>query len=115
FNGDRMAKLSRDAWLFFSPLFTLSDGYGRLELNPRKIVQAFAGLRHSPTEQELVRYLCEYHESFLLFVYEVGGQYWGQWVTSERFLPRYKTGADQRSPIPPGLAFEAWKDKYTAS
>ena len=57
-------------------------------------------------------YIREYSEAYLLFVFECNGQLWGQFDTSEKYLPRYKSKASLDSPNP-GSAFIDWKNEYS--
>jgi hypothetical protein len=113
FGGDRLRRCSNIAQLHWPRLFLASDGFARLELNYAKIVgRAYPTFKPIPTEMEMQAWLKEYVDTRLLFVFEAGGQLWGQWDTRKEFLPRYKTAADRRSPIPPESAFAEWKRKY---
>jgi hypothetical protein len=113
FNGDRLRRCSNAAQLHWPRLFLASDGFARFEINyPRIIGRAYATFNPIPAERELLAFIREYAENFLLFLYQVGGQTWGQWDTQSEFLPRYKTAQDRRSPIPPEPAFTEWKRSY---
>jgi hypothetical protein len=113
FNGDRLRRCSNAAQLHWPRLFLASDGFARLEINyPRIVGRAYATFNPIPTEQELLVFIREYAENFLLFLYQVGGQMWGVWDTKSEFLPRYKTAQDRRSPIPPEPAFTEWRRGY---
>jgi hypothetical protein len=113
FNGDRLRRCSNTAQLHWPRIFLASDGFARLEINFAKIVgRAYATFNPLPSEAELESYLNEYAKNFLLFLYEVNGQVWGQWDTRSDLLPRYKTSQDRRSPIPPEPAFSEWKKRY---
>lgn len=113
FYGDRMAKLSLMARLYWSHFYVASNGYARIEINyPKLVSTVFSTFPVAPSKQELMGYIKEYHEAFLLFVYRSNGQIWGQWCTSERYLPYRKTKKDEASPAPNGTSFEAWKKRY---
>jgi len=113
FAGDRMRLLSREAWLLWSFYYLASNGYGRLELNYRKIIgRAFACLPNPPSEKQFWDHIEEYSNAYLMFVYQVGGVHWGQWDTSEKFLPRWKTTEDKESPVPPADSWIQWKSEY---
>lgn len=113
FNGDRFALMSdsaRFAWPFF---WCASNTVGRIELNYRKVAnRAFITFHAVPPEEQFWAWVKEYRDSFLLFVYEVDGQLWGQWDTSEKYLPKYKLTADQQTPAPNARAFIDWKNEY---
>jgi hypothetical protein len=113
FSGDRLRRCSNAAQLHWPRLFLASDGYGRLEINYARIVgRAYPTFNPIPSEADLESFIQEYVNTFLLFPYEVGAQLWGQWDTRAELLPRYKTAADRRSPIPPEPAFSNWKQMY---
>jgi hypothetical protein len=113
FGGNRWRGCSNEAQLHWPRLFLASDGFGRLELNYHKLVaRAYSTFSPAPSEAELLSHLQEYSENYLLFVYGVDGQLWGQWDTPAEFLPRYKTAIDRRSPIPPEPEFTDWKKRY---
>lgn len=113
FNGDRLRRCSNAAQLHWPRLFLASDGFARLEINYARIIgRAYATFNPIPTEDELLVFIREYSQNHLLFLYQVGGQTWGQWDTQSEFLPRYKTAQDRRSPIPPEPAFTDWKRSY---
>lgn len=116
FYGDRMARLTDMARLYWPYLFLASNGYGRLEINFAKITsKAFATFRKPPSVAELRGILEEYFNAYLLFLYKVNGQVWGQWDTSAKFLPRYHTAQDEASPAPPAKPMEEWRDRYITS
>lgn len=115
FGGDRLRRCSNEAQLHWPRLFLASDGFGRLELNYHKIIaRAYSTFSPVPSEPELQAYLEDYSRNYLLFVYGVDGQLWGQWDTPAEFLKRYKTAIDRRSPIPPEPKFTEWKGRYLA-
>lgn len=113
FNGDRLRRCSNLGQLHWPRLFLASDGYGRLEINYARIIgRAYPGFNPTPSEADLQTCIQDYVNNFLLFVYHVDGQCWGQWDTRNEFLPRYKTASDKRSPIPPAAEFIEWKRRY---
>jgi len=113
FGGDRLRRCSNAAQLHWPRLFLASDGFARLEINYARIIgRAYPTFNPVPSDAELQACLQEYAKNYLLFLYEVGGQLWGQWDTRAELLPRYKTAADRRSPIPPEPAFTRWKPCY---
>jgi hypothetical protein len=116
FGGDRMAKLSDQARLHWPWLYIASNGFSRIELNYRRIVaRVYANFATVPTEEEFYAMVQEYFDQFLLFVYSCNGQMWGQWETSERYLPRHKTAKDHASPDPPAQEYIEWKERYAAN
>jgi hypothetical protein len=113
FNGDRLRRCSNIAQLHFPRLFLASDGNARLEINYARIIgRAYPTFDPIPSSTELQSFIQEYAKNYLLFVFEVDGQLWGQWDTNPKFLPRFKTALDRRSPIPPESAFTQWKRRY---
>jgi hypothetical protein len=113
FNGDRLRRCSNAAQLHWPRLFLASDGFARLEINYARIVgRAYGTFSPIPSETELQSWIQEYVRHYLLFIYQVDGQVWGQWDTRAELLPRYKTSSDRRSPAPPEQAFIEWKRRY---
>jgi hypothetical protein len=113
FNGDRFEQVSDAARYAWPYLWLASNTFGRLELNYHRIAgRAFSRFKHVPTEEDFWSWVEEFQAAYLLFVYEVNGTLWGQWATSEKFLPRHKLTIDQRSPVPDHAAFSAWRDQY---
>jgi hypothetical protein len=113
FNGDRLRRCSNAAQLHWPRLFLASDGFARIEINYARIIgRAYPTFNPVPSETELQAWLEEYARHYLLFLYEVDGQTWGQWDTRPNLLTRYKSAADRRSPHPPEPAFTDWKRRY---
>jgi len=113
FNGDRLRRCSNAAQLHWPRLFLASDGFARLEINYARIIgRAYPTFNPVPSETEVQAWLQEYAENYLLFLYEVDGQVWGQWDTRTELLKRYKTAQDRRSPVPPEPALTNWKRSY---
>lgn len=113
FGGNRLRRCSNTAQLHWPRLFLASDGCARLEINYARIIgRAYPTFSPIPSETELQVYIHEYAKNYLLFLYQVNGQLWGQWDTRTELLPRYKTAADRRSPIPPEPEFTEWKQRY---
>jgi hypothetical protein len=113
--GERLATCSDDAQLHFPRLVALGNGFGRMELNARAIIEtAYANFECKPSREQLTRWLQEYARQHLLFIYtDAQGHPWGQWCgVPERMLPRFKTAADKRSPAPPAEALAAYEEEY---
>jgi hypothetical protein len=111
--GDRLAKCSDAAQLWFPRYFASSNTCARFELNYEKLLTTvFASLKKKPTKQEFWNHMVEYNKNFLLFTYDVAGVIWGQWWTAEHFLQKYPLNADKRTPTPPEEPFEHWKNAY---
>ena len=110
FYGDWLRRLPLQARLHWPYLYTAANDLGRLELNYRKLAnRVYATFPEIPTEADLMGYVREYSDAFLLFVFECNGQLWGQFDTSEKYLPRYKSKVSLESPNP-GPAFIEWKN-----
>ncbi len=115
--GDRMAQLSDMARLHWPYLYLMGNGYGRFEMNYDKVVSiAYARFKKIPSRDELNSYVIEYRRAHLLFLYKSpSGQWWGQWDTLEKYLPRHKTISDEASPPPQAADFSEWRKQYAAS
>jgi hypothetical protein len=113
--GERLSTCSDDAQLHFPRLVALGNGFGRMELNARAIIDAaYANFECKPSREQLTRWLQEYARQHLLFIYmDAQGHPWGQWCgVPERMLPRFKTAADKRSPTPPSAALADYEEEY---
>jgi hypothetical protein len=113
FGGDRLRQCSNAAQLHWPRLFLASNGFARLEINYAKIIgRAYPTFNPIPSGAELQTYIQDYQKNYLLFLYQVNGQMWGQWDTRSELLPRHKTSEAKRSPAPPEPAFSQWKQRY---
>lgn len=113
--GDRMAMLSDSAKMAWPWFWCASNTVGRVELNYRDFVKtAFRQFKKPPTEQQFWEWVAEFHESYLMFVYEINGQAWGQWWVSEKYLPTYKAVSDKRTPAPTVRDMMDWQEQYAA-
>jgi hypothetical protein len=86
-----------------------------MKLNAKAIIDAaYANFERKPSREQLTSWLQEYARQYLLFVYtDAQGHPWGQWCgVPDRMLPRFKTAADKRSPIPPAEALAAYEEEY---
>jgi len=113
--GERLATCSDGAQLHFPRLVALGNGFGRMELNARAIIEAaYANFECKPSREQLTRWLQEYARQHLLFIYtDAQGHPWGQWCgVPERMLPRFKTASDKRSPAPPAVDLAAYEEEY---
>lgn len=116
FGGDRMSLLSDSAKMAWPWFWCASNTVGRLELDYNKICAvAFRQFQNRPTEDQFWSWVSEFKDAFLLFVYESDGQLWGQWDTSEKWLPSYKLSGDLRSPAPVARDFIEWRNSYLQS
>lgn len=114
FGGDRMALLSdsaRFAWPWF---WCAGNSVGRVELSYKAFSDTvFRQFKKKPTETQFWNWVSEFHECFLLFVYEADEKVWGQWDTSESYLPKYKTKSDSATPAPNSTKLLEWKNEYS--
>lgn len=102
FEGERLAECSDQAQLYWPRLFIAANGFGRIELSYSMIVsRVFRHFRNPPTEQQLWAIFEELAENFLVVLYESNGVWWAQFLTSEKYLPKYKTIRDSATPAPP--------------
>jgi hypothetical protein len=109
FSGDRLARCSDEAKLYWPYFYIASNGYGRLELDADKLrSKVFSAFRTPPSEEQILQFFKEYHNNYLAFLYVADGQLWAQWDTPAKYLPRYKTAADRDSPAPPPAEFAQW-------
>jgi hypothetical protein len=116
FNGNRWRRCSNAARLHAPYLMLVANGYGRIEIDPLRIVaRAYATFNPRPTEEDVLAWIREYADAKLLFLYEYDRQTWGQWDTPQRLLAKYKLAADKRSPAPPEPEFSKWKSSYRAA
>jgi hypothetical protein len=114
-NGDRLSRCSARAQLFYPRILLCCNGYGRIEIDPRRIIDfAFRTFREDrPSEDEIVDVLEEYAKNYLLLFYHGrGGQLWGQFDIPDNLLPEHKTKPDQQSPAPPQGDMEAMRSAW---
>jgi len=116
-HGERIRACSDEARLNFPCLLAASNSYGRLRMCAERIVEAgYVGYNSPPSEEQLVDWLREYHDNFLLFVYKASdGSLWGQWDVPKPLLGKYRRKCDLNSPAPPAEELQAFKERYTAS
>jgi hypothetical protein len=115
FGGERLRRCSDEAQLHWPRFYVASNGYARLEINYEKIVaRVYASFTNPPSEDEILKWIKEYRDNYLLFLYEVDGRVWGQWDVRQNLLPRHKTAADNRSPFPPEPEWTNWLKRYRA-
>lgn len=114
FDGDRVARLSREAFLHWSLFYVASNNYGRLEIDYHKLVAKIWHRRSDvPTQDEVAALIQEYVDAHLLFIYQTRGQLWGAWDT--KITVKHYTQEDLRSPAPPEPTFTNWKEEYQAT
>jgi hypothetical protein len=116
FSGDRIARLSDQAKLYWPWFFLSSNGFARIEINYRKFkTEVLGGFDHPMTEQEYLSLIKEYGNQLLFLYRSSTGQVWGQWDTSLKWCPRHHTREDHRSPTPNHADFTKWKDNSLKS
>jgi hypothetical protein len=113
FEGERLAACSDLAQLHWQRLFSAANGYGRIELSYQPIIaNVYRSFKKPPTEDDLWALFEEYATNFLAILYESDAAWWAQFATSEKYLPRYKTARDERSPAPPLELIERHRAGY---
>lgn len=113
FGGDRMAMLSDSAKMSWPWFWCASNSVGRIELNYRAFCDGpFRQFHKPPTERQFWDWVTEFHDAYLMFVYQVNGKAWGQWDVSERYLPKYKHKSDERTPAPMARPWLIWREQY---
>lgn len=113
FSGDRLAACSDLAQLYWPRLFIAANSCARLELSYTSIIsKIFKNFRKPPKSDELWAIFEEYDKNCLAILYEVNGTWWCQFVTSEKYLPKYKRTRDSLTPAPPPDALDVFKFGY---
>lgn len=112
FGGERLSQCSDLAQLYWQRLYVAANSYGRLELSYGSIVsRVFRNFKTPPSEEQLWSVFEELAANYLAILYEVDGVWWAQFITNDKYLPRYKTVRDEQSPAPPeGLVEQKQKD-----
>ena len=114
-DGERLAACTDEAKLHFPRLAAIANGYGRFKLSEKEILdKAYEAFRVKPTRDELISWISEYCEQYLLLVFTADdGSQWGQWCgVPDNALPRYRTSADMRSPAPSPECILAFNEAY---
>lgn len=114
FSGERLAACSDLAQLYWPRLFLAANSCGRIELSYKSLVShVFGNFQVIPESSKIWEVFREYDANFLAVLYETeGGTWWCQFITSEKFLPKYKKTRDNLSPAPPLEALEAHRKGY---
>lgn len=113
FEGERLARCSDLAQLYWPRLFIAANGYGRLELSYSSICsKVFRNFKNPPSEEQLWKVFEELAENYLAIVYEANGVWWAQFITIDKYLPRYKSTRDEQSPAPPEELVERARNGY---
>ena len=103
FSGERLAACSDIAQFCWPRFFLAANSCGRIELSYKSLVsRVFGNFLSPPKSDELWAIFREYDENFLAILYQSeSGTWWCQFVTSEKYLPKYKKTRDSMSPAPP--------------
>jgi hypothetical protein len=101
FSGERLAACSDEAQLYWPRLFLAANSCARLELSYTSIISGiFKNFRKPPKVGELWAIFEEYEKNFLAILYEANGAWWCQFITSEKYLPKYRRTRDVLTPAP---------------
>ena len=102
FSGERLAACSDLAQFCWPRFFLAANSCGRIELSYKSLVsRVFGNFQEPPKSDELWAIFREYENTFLAILYESeSGVWWCQFITSEKFLPKYKKTRDEQSPAP---------------
>jgi len=116
-HGERIRACSDEAQLHFPRLLAASNSYGRLHMKVQRIIAAvYADFVSPPSKEQVTKWLKEYHDHFLLFVYKApDGSLWGQWDVPKAMLGKYRKKRDQNSPAPPAQEFREFKERYLSA
>jgi hypothetical protein len=111
--GKRLAACSDLAQYLWPRFFVGADNFGRMELYvPAIMVRCFHHIHKPPTEADLLAIIGEYDANCLAIVYRVGTSVWLQFITQDKYLSRWKTSDDKRSPEPPMELVQQFAAKY---
>lgn len=114
-HGKRLRRLSDTARFYYPLLLGSSNGYGRLEIDFDNLErEVFSEFRTRVTQEQFWTLMQEYRDADLLFLYEFGGQIWGQWDVKRGCLPRYQSRRDNESPEPPKAEYKRWVERIRA-
>jgi hypothetical protein len=114
FHGARLSACSDEAQYAWPRYFLAANSVARLELDYEKMLSGpLKSLHAKPTREQWSATMREYHDRYLMFIYQADGVIWGQFWTEQRNLRRYTTRDGQRSPAPPKEPYEKWQDEYT--
>lgn len=116
FHGERLKKCSDLARLYYPYLMAASNGFARLELNYERVMDRGLNNFEKPLSREaFFAIIREYRDNYLMFLYKAKNQYWGQFVTDSKYLPRHKTAKDRQSPEPPIEKYVEFQEAYELS
>ena len=102
FSGERLAACSDLAQLYWPRFFLAANSCGRIELSYKSLVsRVFGNFQSPPKSEELWKIFREYDDNYLAILYQSeSGTWWCQFITSEKYLPKYKKTRDYLSPAP---------------
>lgn len=103
FSGERLASCSDLAQLYWPRFFLASNSCARIELSYKSIIsRVFGNFQSPPKSEDLWKIFREYDDNYLAILYQSeSGTWWCQFITSEKYLPKYKKTRDSMSPAPP--------------
>lgn len=102
FEGERLAACSDIAQLYWQRLFLAANSCARMELSYQSIIsKVFKTFTRPPTQSELWEVFEEFDKNFLAVLYQADGIWWCQFITSDKYLPKYKKSRDEATPAPP--------------
>jgi hypothetical protein len=113
FHGERLAACSDIAQLYWPRFFLAANGFARMELSYSSIIsKIFGNFRKAPEAADIWSVFEEYARHCLVILYEHEGVWWAQFHTSSKYLPRYTTTRDRKSPSPTAQALERHQAEY---
>ena len=114
FSGERLAACSDLAQFCWPRFFLASNSCGRIELSYKSLVSHVFGNFHKvPESQEIWAIFREYEANYLAVLYEAeSGSWWCQFITSEKYLPKYKKTRDEMSPPPSAALMDKHRTGY---
>lgn len=115
FHGERLGACSDVAQLYWPRFFLAANGFGRMELSYSSIIsKIFGNFQKVPAASVIWGVFEEYARHCLVILYEHEGVWWAQFHTSAKYLPRYMTARDMKSPVPSAEQLEQHQKEYVA-
>ena len=114
FSGERLASCSDLAQLYWPRFFLASNSCARIELSYKSLIsRVFGNFQSPPKSDDLWKIFREYDDNYLAILYQSeSGTWWCQFITSEKYLPKYKKTRDSMSPAPPIELLDLHRDGY---
>jgi hypothetical protein len=114
FCGERLANCSDMAQLCWPRFFLAANSCAHLELSYKSLVsRVFGNFQKVLESEEIWRIFREYEANFLAVLYEApDGGWWCQFITSEKYLPKYKKTRDNMTPAPTFEQMEESRNGY---